>query len=299
MIHIEGMGIVGSFVARFLHERGVEFTWDDIASGTAAWPASTGAIYPSGNQRDRVCYQAWAAMARTPVMRPFVETASYWYVTKNAPHGGSDQPAADFGHIRRHALPSYHLNAQEFVRQTRREFASREAERAPDARVIVAHGFNQRLTRYVWGWTALVRLNLHRNFRSDDGLRPCLYFRPNKFTLCYAYPVPGTEFWYAGSSLIVQKVARELNVPPKFERWTRELAHFSQGWATLNGTPFTTLTGWRPSLGTTEEEATEPLWRYVEGVGLVVMPMWHSGIRWIPAVLDELAGKLRATGVQV
>lgn len=317
-VHIEGMGVVGSALGWMLARAGVPFTWSDIdtrAGATllqeayhgnphkAAWTSSTGAIYPSGNQRDRECYQVWRswASAGAPWTRDLartIETAAYWYVTKNAPHGGSDEPSLDLGHIRCHALPSYHLHVQRFVAGSRDAFAGKRVnDRAgaqPGARIVVAHGFNDRLQRVVWGWTRIVDLELDRRIYSglEGAPRPCIYIRPNRYTLAYAYPLPGTPYWYAGSSLIVQKTARELSTEDKYARWHNELVQHTGGFARVREVKTPILQAWRPSLGTTADEAEEPLWSARADGSLVVMPLWHSGVRWLPAVLRAAAGAL-------
>jgi len=332
MLHIEGMGVLGCGIAWALASSGRPFTWHDIDTGNhpnqittndarAAWPASTGAIYPSGNLRDRDCYLTWQRWAENPgtapwatmdLARALTEAAAYWYVTKNAPHGGSDAHPADLGHMRRHSMPSYHFNAQAFVKLTRHWFRERRVSGAPGmppARVIVAHGFSPRMKRTVWGWMRPVKLAIDPRIAAESvrvdvmgqrgaGLRPCFYFRPNRFTLAYAYPVPGTDLHYAGSSLIVQKLRglmpenrAALDAMPKYERWKREMTQHSGGWVRVVDESQPIMQGWRPSLGTTADEAEEPLCSAINGQ-LVVMPLWHSGVRWLPAVIEAVMARV-------
>ena len=53
MIHIEGMGVLGSFLAWELHNRQVPFTWYDNLARANAWSACTRAFAEDAKQ-DRV-----------------------------------------------------------------------------------------------------------------------------------------------------------------------------------------------------------------------------------------------------
>lgn len=290
MLHLEGLGLVGSAVAVELTKRGVPFTWHDTDMELVAWPACTGTIYPSGAERDQPGYAGWSRWRTEEPWRRFTETSDYWYCTKNAPHGAKVQPLVEFAGLRLHPQPSFHLNAQQFVPWAREEFAAHRVPAPPaGAEVLVTHGFNVRLKRYVWGWAGLVRLvsTLPRRFEPDTATRPCLYFRPNRVQMAYAYPVPGTDEWYAGSSLIPQTTAKPLTVSPKALTWHALFSKIAGDAVRIVDGPTALVQGWRPSTGSVADEAAEPYWKRIED-RLVVMPLWHSGVRWLPAVIDDL-----------
>lgn len=291
MLHLQGMGIVGCGVALALAELGMEFTWNDQDSPVTAWRACTGAIYPSAAPRDLAGYQGWLAWLEKPWAAGVVERADYWYSTKQPPHAEKGlKPTAEYHGLRRNPKPSLHLNAQRFVEQTRAAFAGQRREHEADGdTVVVTHGFNARLRRYVWGWTGRVRLRT--DLPRDLGLRPCLYFRPSLVQMAYAYPIPGTDQWYAGSALITQQQPRSRDIQPSCERWWK-LFHAVAGDAvTVTSGPDDLVEGWRPSTGPVEGEDAVPFWEWMDG-RLVVMPMWHSGVRWLPAVVSELTRTL-------
>jgi len=295
-VHVEGMGLTGSLLAWWLERWGCDWTWHDTEAPVTAWRASTGAIFPAGTRGsvDYETHAAWASWltARGAVYpRRFFEPATYWFNHKHPPHHGRYDCLAVGRHGLQRAEPlSYHLNAQTFVKATRRQFAK---QRLPGAAfsasvTVVAHGFGKRLHHVVWGWTVPVELS-YPTYMSG-ARRPCLYLREGRFVMAYAYPMPGTDprTWYAGSSLIHQREPRELEVQPKFDRWRRLVKTLSRGAVKVlsYGGP---RQGWRPAEA---EPHCAPRVRR-RGNVLEVPPLWHSGIRWFPAVLSMLENELR------
>jgi hypothetical protein len=284
VIHLEGMGINGALIARLLRERDIDFTWSDIDSPVSAWQASTGIIYPGGSTKfgpDAACYDVWRRWQRDPLLSDFLELATYFFNHKNAPHEGPYKPSLPSEHGLRCSdqFPSIHLNAQRLVRFTREGLADRRVATAPEgSRVIRTHGFTERCTHVYWGWTVLVSLGYDRAVYDLQGRRPSIYLR-DWTRMAYAYPVPGTPYWYAGSSLIKQKIsgARELEVAPKFQTW-RSLFNRLSGGAFEVLEQHSTLTGYRPCA------AAEDLdWVRVASDGTITLrPLWNSGVRHHP-----------------
>jgi hypothetical protein len=287
MLHIEGMGVVGCAVAHALNDIGEMFTWSDNDSAINAWQACTGAIFPADDWRSEFSYGQWANAPAWAL--PYLESANYWYCTKSAPHGVKIKSLQEVvGVLKRHPQRSMHFNAQEFVTYTRVRFAHRRRAGAEtDQLTLVAHGFNARLERYVWGWSRRVQLDT-----SALGVgRAALYLRRGRFVMAYAYPIPGTSFHYAGSTLLVQKEAKSRNSEPDYERWLRNFTELSEGHVMVLAEVGDIIEGWRPSSGPVEDEGGKPLWKEVNG-NLTVLPLWHSGVRWLPSVLKELGERL-------
>lgn len=307
-IHIEGFGLTGCLLAYHLDLQGISFTWSDIDAPKTAWKASTGAIYPAGSTKfgpDALCYDVWDEWVREGLMAQHVEAADYWFGSKAAPHQGryAVSEPNEFG-MRRALIPSYHFNAQSFVPAMREvhKFKRWTGEgHSKGAQRVIAHGFGERLGRAYWGWTRLVRIGYRDRAaelqfrghyaRLDLAQRPCFYFRPSKVVMAYAYPVPGTEWWYAGSSIIAQRADRmkELDMPPKYERWKRLFLEFSKGALTIEREG-DYLQGWRPAAG-------DNRWvTHREDGALLLRPLWNSGIRHFPMQLAQL---FNAIGHQV
>jgi hypothetical protein len=289
------MGLTGALLAWWLERWDCDWTWHDTETAVNAWQASTGAIFPAGARGsvDRTTFDNWTKWLHGPAIYPrrFFEPANYWFNHKHPPHGGYDDCQAIGRHgLQRSSLLSYHLNAQAFVLATRKKFAK---QRLPSAAfsadvAVVAHGFGKRLHHVVWGWTVPVELDFP--VYMADSYRPCLYLREGRFVMAYAYPMPGTDpqTWYAGSSLIHQREPRPLEVMPKFERWRRLVKTLSRGAVKVlsHGKP---RQGWRPAEA--EPHCAPRVKR--RGNMLEVPPLWHSGIRWFPAVLEQLEREMR------
>lgn len=199
--------MIGSVLAWTLTERGVPFTWHDAELAICAWPACTGSVVPSTDLSDQKGYTAWARWATDPpwsVAAPIIEPADYWRTVGHA--------------LQRQAQLSYHVNAPALVSVTRDAFREQRRSGAPtDTRVVIAHGYSERLDHLVWGWSCLVDLSIATTAPGSQR-RPCVYVQRNRYQVAYAYPCPGTPYWFAGSSHIAQRprLARELEVAPKY-----------------------------------------------------------------------------------
>ena len=146
-VHIEGMGWLGTVLAWQLSEARIPFTWHDTDEPITAWRASTGGIYPDGNDEGgQAAYSEWTQWARYQAQwRPYVEAADFWYSTKNPPHGGRYKAVADIGSLRLAFPPSYHVNVQRWVKRARLAFGPYRDPLPSPTVYVVAHGFNQRL----------------------------------------------------------------------------------------------------------------------------------------------------------
>jgi hypothetical protein len=289
-VHLEGMGLSGALLAHRLAIYGVPFTWHDIDAPITAWKASTGAIYPAGainHGPDKFCYDVWKSWYEAGQFSAahLEKSTGFVFCTKNPPHKGDYHHERWAGDHLSMGIPSYHLNGQSFVQAMRDNFAhcrvesglSELARRDTSRPYIVTHGWGLRLGHAYWGWTRLVELN-NPPVALEDGCRPSFYFRPDRFSMAYAYPVPGTNWYYAGSSIIKQKLGRfkELDPVAKYERWKRIFEKHGEGFVTVGKEgPF--LTGWRPA-AREEDEA----WVRVRGRVLTLRPLWNSGIRHFP-----------------
>lgn len=288
MIHLEGLGILGCYIALRLEQEGIDFTWYDdgrATDGVAAWPACTGAIFPTGHADDLAALDVWRGHLRDRAFAPFMEEADYIFSTKKPPHGGRYGFTELARGVRLGEVTSLHLAGPEWVRATRARFIERAAiSPPPGSRVVIAHGFNQRLVRYMWGWTVPVKL---RTQVYDPCHRPCLYFRRGRFAMAYAYPIPGTDLWYAGSSLISQREPKPLDVEKHFKRWRGQFMDLGGGFVTGVARAGRPRQGWRP-VGAAGDDA----WvREIDG-RLCVRPLWHSGVRWAPLVWEALREEL-------
>lgn len=299
-VHVEGMGLTGCLLAYHLEKAGADWSWHDIDAPFTAWKASTGAIYPAGQpgSLDYECWRVWAEWLQGQRLYPLAhfEPATYWFNHLSPPHHGDYEFYQDGKNDLRRAGPlSYHLNAQTFVPATRRKFKARMVGSAPGHLVgrdayVVAHGFSERLDHVLWGWTVPVKLKLPHYM--CGGYRPALYFRRGRFVMAYAYPAPGTEYWYAGSSLIHQREPRELEVEAKFERWRRDFETLANGAIRVTDRGAGSLQGWRPAEGDGRVDPVVKRSLRRSEVRLTVPPLWHSGIRHFPRVLQQLLGHL-------
>lgn len=294
MIHLDGMGLVGSVTAWTLREAGVPFTWSDPDIPQSAWRASTGSVSPSGGTGQAEGYRIWAGWhdgGTAPWERAIpgmIEAAEFWFNTKRPPHNGPGAIERDAGALRLGSLPSYHVNVPRLVTATRDAFsADRRDSAPPGSRRVRTTGFGPRLAGVQWGWAADAILRVDPALGSGP-LRPCIYLRDGIRLIGYAYPVPGTAHWWAGSSIIGQREPKSLAIPPKAERWADELAERTGGLVRVEALSGL-REGWRP-VRASEDGA---LLREVNGV-LCVAPLGSSGVRRSPevarAVLREVSG---------
>ena len=302
------MGLVGCFLAQELSRASIPFTWSDLdvarneagATGlprSYAWRASTGCIYPSDEPDERAAYNEWHRWKRFDWALPFVEEGRWWFNTKKPPHlkkkAAVIEGPAPLRQLKDET--SLHWNSQRFVAATRAKFADRvilQADIQP-SNTVVSHGFGPRLDHVVWGWSGLADLTPGRPEAEElfkGPTRPAFYSREGRFIWGYAYPCPGTPFWYVGSSMIAQKVPKNLATAEKFTKWCSTFRRLTGGNVAIRSA-YNIEEGWRPypaasdtALVTRREDRA--------GGALHVRPMGASGVRLAPllvrAVFKEL-----------
>ena len=286
-IHLEGLGILGCFCALELVGDGVDVTWSDTDDPVNAWSASTGAIFPTGHAEDLEALQVWNTLFMNDKhYAAHMEEGLFVFGSKAPPHEGK-QPFTDLGNVRISSVNTLHLNAQTFVPAVRELFADRRrTSAARGQQVVVTHGFGPRLARYMWGWTVPVKVETE----GDHGgpLREALYFRRGRFVMAYAYPIPGTDAWYAGSSLLHQRVPKLLDVDSKYRHWRETFVDLADGYVLSVRRAGRPMQAWRP---VPAEGDTEWVTRLEDG-RLALRPLWHSGIRHAPLAYNALCGAL-------
>ena len=127
LVHLEGLGALGSAIAWVLYREGIPFTWHDIEAEHTAWKASTSCIFPTGHDLDMRAYEVWDDWCQgnapwMPVLPGLTEICDYWYCTKGAPHKSKVEPLREHNGLRLHGRPSMHLHTQRFVERTREYF---------------------------------------------------------------------------------------------------------------------------------------------------------------------------------
>lgn len=249
MIHLEGMGLLGCLTAVQLCKHRVSFTWHDTDDKINAWQASTGACYPASGEVDHDSWLQWRRWWSNKSYSPHVEQCAYWVDSthKSLPHGLVADVQAEVGGMRLVGY-SVHCNAQSLVQSVREQLRTVRTVGVPKTctTLIVSHGFSKRRVRYLWGWTRLIRLRYPEEIAKHG--RPSFYLRKNRFQFAYCYPRPGTDQWYAGSSLISQTDAKPLAIESKYEGWEQRFMELSGGKVEITDRG-EMLQGWRPAKG--------------------------------------------------
>lgn len=293
-VHLVGLGIPGSLLARKLLHNGIEFTWSDTNAERTAWRASTGCIYPSGSSKfgpDEPCRRVWGRWKGEGF--PHLEEGRWIFNSKRPPHEGK----YEFDRLKDSGLgiavpASYHLNAQQLVDSTRNSLWAHRASPGEGDTVIQTHGFGSRLSHTYWGWTRHVVLELHPSLL--DGPRPAFYFREGRLNMAYAYPVPGTALWYAGSSIIKQapEKMRSLDAEKHYLRWRANFLRMVRGAAKIVEER-RLYEGWRPAAAESDEDWVRVWTDERSGAKqLQLRPLWNSGIRHFPKQWTQVADAL-------
>jgi hypothetical protein len=282
------MGLTGAMVAWILYQHGYTFTWEDNDQSVCAWKASTGLIYPCGDDGEMKAYSIWkqwhggrASWSGCQVIEKCVEAGSFWFVTKNPPHGGTYSIERSIGLLHLASLSSYHLNVQHFVRQTRQIFSACRKDRS-HGQIIIANGYGSRLHHYLWGWSARVHLSFSQDLLNASPLRPTFYLRRSRYQFGYANIIPGESVYYAGSSLIHQAEPKSLNIDSKYERWKQHVFDTTGGKICVTGV-LDRQEGWRPV-----SDKQDLAWITQENGMLIVRPMGSSGVRLAPLLCEAL-----------
>lgn len=285
MIHIEGMGWFGAALAlRLDHER-IPFTWHDTDTRWTSWQASTGIAYPAGDDRSNRNLTLWHTLPTTyPGFAPYTTNTSYVYKHKKPPHQGK-YPVIDHGWARIASVPAVTVDVPALVPAVREQFAARRVHAAPDnVPTIAAHGYTKRLDHYVWGWSAPVKLDTTALDTLPDrgpGNRYAFYGRVHRFQMAYAYPIVTRPGWYrAGSALVVQRTAQHGKPGTHLDRWAEGFTTLFPAIPILNAEP--AIEGWRPAADSEDTGLiTDGGNRRIE-----FPPLWHSGVRWAPELID-------------
>lgn len=283
------MGVLGCFTAWHLAQRGMDFTWSDRDTNFTAWKASTGAIYPSADVADEYAMTIWGEWAQRDYLRPFVERARWCHLRGKIHHGLRTREVESLGPISITDAQSLHLNVQAFVIATRNQFREQEkplAARGEDL-TIVAHGFNERCHAYLWGWSAHVRMSVKGRLAKSEQ-RLALYLRPSRFRMRYAYPIPGTDCWYAGSSLYHQTHPRPMRktIESFLEDWLKDFEALAEGKITIHDAS-NLRQGWRPR-ATAGDQAGDHASILASPGRLVYPPLPTSGVRHAPLLMERL-----------
>jgi hypothetical protein len=291
MIHIQGMGLLGSLTAANLAHRNINFSWSDTDSPFVAWKAATGMVYPAGDERSQRGLAAWKRWVHEPWLPAGAAVeAAYVYHHKHPPHEGRYSAAYDLGDMR--VAPDGNavaVNAPLLVTAIRERFAAQRVnEPASNQFVIRAHGFTDRLGKVMWGWTVPVQLEIPEDVRSaTDGKPIAFYSRRNRFQIVYAYPIPDSNLHWSGSTLVGQREPRTLDVEKHFSTWLNAWNYNFPRVPVVER--HQAIQGWRPR--PIKEPSDDELVR-VDLNGLTYPPLWHSGIRWSPLVIDAMLQRL-------
>jgi hypothetical protein len=285
--HLEGMGVRGSLCALALTDAGMPFTWHDTSTPWCAWPASAGVIYPEkGDDVSREWWEKWHA-AYGGAAGLSVQ-ASWWYNTKNPPHGSKAKELLRIGLMKNGSHDAVVVNARLLIQHARAKFADLKRDEAPaGSRSIVTHGFGSRLFGYLWGWTAEVNIIGAADLVAATGKPACIYFREGRFIFGYAAPEPGTDRWLAGSSMILQHKGgrKELEIEPKFAKWQQRFTQLTGLQGELVGSFHH---GWRPLPGPLDPSTTT----VAQDGTIELRPASHSGFKRWPEVLPALMKEL-------
>lgn len=286
MIHIEGMGLLGSMLARRLAREDIEFTWNDIDSPHVAWHACTGLAYPDGDPYALAGLARWeeeTLMGRTPE----AASAPFVFAHKKNPHEGTDGIMEDYGPLRRGNRDAVALNAPQYVRNTRDRYQDWRTDGArPGDTVVVAHLTPERGNGYLWGWSAQVELELPDYL---DALpdRPALYAKTHRFNLTYAYPTPLTSNWWAGSTNVIQMDPKPVT-QERLDRYVQEWVENARELLEVEIIDVREVfQGWRPRHAVGDSRAPE----WVED-RLVLPALSGSGMRLGLIVTDRAAEML-------
>jgi hypothetical protein len=277
------MGWLGVVAGRILDELGVDWCWYDTDSPVQSWRASTGIVYPGGDEMDRSNYDRWIAeLAEGRWIDDAVEPVEFWFAHLNPPHGGKYSLSADLGSIRRGSLPAVMVNVPEVVARHRELWADRRVEpRQPD---VIAHGFRGRIVRWVWGYSVKVRLEFSDELRnaSESG-RLSLYGRDGRFKIVYAHLGAGSDYWRVGSSLISQKVPKELDAGKHFDSCRASFEKLFGDHAQIVEQLEEPVHGWRPKRSDEDDDRC-----IVDPTGVIHFPsVAYSGVRWTPSIADS------------
>lgn len=274
-VHLEGMGWFGSFLARRLHDRDVAFTWHDTDDEVCAWQASTGCVYPAGDDLSTVNLDRWLDLA-DGLMAPWSEVVPFLVQHKHPLDGrGFD---ADLGPLRRMTTRAVMVDVPTFVTATRADFAAVRLDGPPGStpdRYVVAHGFGRRLRRYSWGW------NVDAYVTGAE--HATVYGKPHRFAIRYLHWQPTRGLHLAGSTLVSQARPKRLDIGKHLTSYLSDVA----GWGPTVAVDAIgeAREGWRPVGGGHDDVEVAVS---SDGRRLEVPSVPYSGVRWAPTITDPI-----------
>lgn len=297
MIHIQGMGWIGSILALNLERQGVDFTWHDTEARRVAWRASNGVIYPDGDAAAKASKQVWDGWVASGLLpADIVSPALFAYSQKSPPHGGTYKPIQLWPGV--HSSPpgeAYIVNVAGAVAYTRERFADRRLDSAPaDSTIVVSHGSSERCGGYDWGWTAKARLKLpnaaKRAISDVGGIQ--MYGRVNRFELAHATSIPGNpDRFKIGTSSQNSGKSRPNDALAQFAKRIQQVERLFPGVKVLDAE--TPVEGWRPR--NKRPDDTAPRWTpNYDGQRLVLAPAGHNGVRFAPRIVADALTALEA-----
>lgn len=290
-VHVLGAGLVGCILMRRLEVEEIDFTWMDPdydpeveSPKFCAWKASTGCVYPSGNPTDKANYEKFEDSARRLGME--YEVAEYCFSQASIPHREKSkelQVVSQEEQLKFLNKPSYHVNVQKFVEDTRhlyrRQFSK---EMQLDSQIVHAHGFHTvETTDYRWGWHAKAKVN------TPDNRRICFNLKEGRFVVGYLYPCPGTDEYYLGTHFIYQKEAKELEMKDKHLKMLDHIQSKVGAFADIEVDWDTLVTGWRPAYKDSEELVIS------RNGELFLKPQMANGLRHHPEFMDECIRRIK------
>lgn len=284
MIHLQGMGLVGAQLALWLDRHEMKFTWSDTDEPFTAWRASTGCVYPTKDDD----IEAWEhLLTQMPLVRKHSERARWCYTSKNPPEGAKIKAVDRVGPITVSDATTIQVNVQRLVEDTREKFEGRRKPATPQAhkkdQIIVTHG-SATAHHYVWGWSALVLLELDSTLHWEGERRPAIYLRKH-YDLAYLYPQPNSQWFYGGTSNVVQRTPKHRDLDTTFENWIEVVEERTQGLVTVTDLKMGSLTeGWRPR---PEISHHKIVWQGDDGV-IYVRAQGGSGLRHFPRVAEAI-----------
>lgn len=289
-LHLEGMGLLGSLLARRLHGDGIGFTWHDTDHPHAAWRACAGLVYPAGDARSARNLPAWTDWWAQSFLPPgTVEPAHYVFTHQRPPHDARYR-TEDLGPgLTLAQATAFAVDVPALVTATRTRFAEHRHPAPPaDATVLVrAHGHHRATAGWSWGWTAPVQLQLP-GVLEELPHRPALYAR--RMRLVHAYPIPSRPgWWWAGGARIPQTRPRTLDAAQLLRRW---IADWAQLWPRVEVlTAETPVQGWRPQSADPHDGAVART-TTSRGPVLTLPALDDAGLRWAPEVVDATLTEL-------
>jgi len=276
-IWISGMGLTGSLVARCLYQLNIPFTWTDTNAEHTAWKASTGCIYPSGDNIEQQAYIDWS-LWMSEANSPITERAVYHFTQLSPPHGAWIPHWRITEEIATTNIHTLHMNVQAYVEETRKRFAAFrvEADDYSDKKIIT-HAL---YLRYSWGWSMKARAEFDDSFFYPMQ-RVCLYQRVHRYQVNYIYPCPNTPYYYLGTSMIQQLKPQERDPELVIQKFFDTLP---SGVTIHDKQPV--IQGWRPK-GNTVSFAKDNVF--------FIAPQSGNGVRLAPVYLKEILNWLGHT----